>query len=437
MSSPVRYGLDAEVHQKIKSKFDPGREAKAIEWIEQISGEKVGDFFNGLKNGVILCKLMNRIRPGIVFKFTPNPTHPLVERENIQAYLNACVALGVPSQDLFTISDLHEGKFLPQVLQNIFAVGRQAQVISNFDGPTLGVRYTTSTQDLAKRKESKEKQAQKEYENWKEKEEGSRIRRLELETQKKDEALKKKSEEAERAEQRRLTRTKSELGDSQKTPIKDSDKLRPTAQETQSISISPVRYGMDLEHQQKIKAKYDVAAEEKAMDWIEAVTGERIDVFHKGLKSGVVLCKLINKIRPGMITKINTKPVALMERENLQMYLNACASLGVPPFELFVVSDLYEKKDLGAVVANIHAVARVAQHIPSFKGPQLGVKLEEIKRAPEPPSPSSPVKVPSGRATAAHPARVPSGRATTGQESTDHLLPKDENKRCCSSCNIM
>ena len=52
------------------------KEREATTWIEEITHLKVEpDFFNGLKNGVILCSLMNTIFPGVIPKFTTTPNH--------------------------------------------------------------------------------------------------------------------------------------------------------------------------------------------------------------------------------------------------------------------------------------------------------------------------------------------------------------------------
>jgi len=64
------------------------------------------------------------------------------------------------------------------------------------------------------------------------------------------------------------------------------------------------------------------------------------------------------------------------------MYLNACSGLGVPAFNLFVVSDLYEKKNLTAVVQNIHALARAVEGRKSFIGPRIGNKQVTRVRQP-------------------------------------------------------
>lgn len=54
--------------------------------------------------------------------------------------------------------------------------------------------------------------------------------------------------------------------------------------------------------------------------WLEKLIGEKLPSqdFWEALRSGLVLCKAANAIRPGVIEKINDKPingsVALMER---------------------------------------------------------------------------------------------------------------------------
>ena len=46
--------------------------------------------------------------------------------------------------------------------------------------------------------------------------------------------------------------------------------------------------------------------EQAAQAWIEAVTGERFtSPFEEFLKSGEVLCRLINVIKPSSVTRIN------------------------------------------------------------------------------------------------------------------------------------
>ena len=89
------------------------------------------------------------------------------------------------------------------------------------------------------------------------------------------------------------------------------------------------------------------------------------------LRSGVVLCNLVNKIKPGTIPKFaKTKLLPLMEMDNIQLYLKACWSLGVPSGDFFIVSDLYHNKSIHQVIQNIVSLSRVA--------PQLGYQGEPL-----------------------------------------------------------
>jgi len=129
------YGMDAEHYLKMQEKLDPAWELKLGKWIESVLDEKLedpGDLYKSLKSGVVLCKLLNRIKPGTIKKFNlPKPgqdtLHPLMERENIGLYLDACWKLGVPSHNMFVTSDLHSKRYLHQVLQNIASLSRTAK----------------------------------------------------------------------------------------------------------------------------------------------------------------------------------------------------------------------------------------------------------------------------------------------------------------------
>ena len=89
-------GLDAEIAQRMRAKYDPELEQKALNWIGSIvgvtapvvSGQDGDALFAWLKNGVILCKLLNCIKPGTVSesKITLNPRHVLEERVRILLY---------------------------------------------------------------------------------------------------------------------------------------------------------------------------------------------------------------------------------------------------------------------------------------------------------------------------------------------------------------
>jgi hypothetical protein len=45
--------------------------------------------------------------------------------------------------------------------------------------------------------------------------------------------------------------------------------------------------------------------EVEASAWLKAVLGEPCEDIYESLRSGVLLCTLLNKIKPGLIKKIN------------------------------------------------------------------------------------------------------------------------------------
>ena len=61
------YGFSAEVQRKQAAKYDKELEKQLHAWIEDKTKMKIGDnFAEGLKNGIILCKLLNKLQPKTV-----------------------------------------------------------------------------------------------------------------------------------------------------------------------------------------------------------------------------------------------------------------------------------------------------------------------------------------------------------------------------------
>jgi len=148
-----------------------------------------------------------------------------------------------------------------------------------------------------------------------------------------------------------------------------------------TAEVNGVRlFGLDAEVHLKLQAKRDPELEQKLGEWVATVIGEPLeypDDIIQSLKSGIVLCKLVNKLQPGIIPKYNTRRIPLLEMENIGLYLKACWELGVPSEELFVTSDLYLSKCVPQVFQSLQSLARIAQILPTFQGPSLGPKIAD------------------------------------------------------------
>ncbi|CAL1540009.1 unnamed protein product [Lymnaea stagnalis] len=128
------------------------------------------------------------------------------------------------------------------------------------------------------------------------------------------------------------------------------------------------------------KKSRDPELESQALDWIEANLGEPLDrkkPYDDLLKDGIILCKLMNKLIPGCIKKIDTKGGGFALMQNIERFQTAAKQWGVPANEVFQTVDLWEKKNIPQVTLCIHAMGRVAQLRPDYKGPSLGPKMAE------------------------------------------------------------
>lgn len=143
-------------------------------------------------------------------------------------------------------------------------------------------------------------------------------------------------------------------------------------------------YGIDKELKAKANLKWESEGKQMEVDakaWISAVLASANETFEcegslqEALKSGVVLCTLVNIIKPGCCKKPSTMAMPFKQMENIGNYLTACTEkIGVPAHTSFQTVSLYEDQDMLAVLRQIHALG---SHAPKagFEGPKLGAKL--------------------------------------------------------------
>ncbi|KAJ1974569.1 Protein kinase of the Mitotic Exit Network [Dimargaris xerosporica] len=103
-----------------------------------------------------------------------------------------------------------------------------------------------------------------------------------------------------------------------------------------------------------------------AVEFLEGVLGEKLpsDNLRSALQDGVLLCQLINRLRPGTIRQVAQKDIPFAKMENIGCFLSAAHELGVPSADLFQTVDLYEGKNLNKVVSTILSIARIVAGIP-------------------------------------------------------------------------
>jgi len=135
----VTYGLDQDCKRKMNQKEDKGLEAAVVSWIQAVTGESKGgqSVHEWLKDGKVLCKLANCVRPGSV-KQVNTMNAPFKQMENISWFMDAARALGVPEASMFCTPDLFEEKNMGLVMTGLYAYGGAAAG-SGFSGPRLGI----------------------------------------------------------------------------------------------------------------------------------------------------------------------------------------------------------------------------------------------------------------------------------------------------------
>lgn len=137
-------------------------------------------------------------------------------------------------------------------------------------------------------------------------------------------------------------------------------------------------YGLSAEVKNRLLSKYDPQKEAELRSWIEGLTGLSIGPdFQKGLKDGVILCTLMNKLQPGSVPKINRSMQNWHQLENLSNFIKAMVSYGMNPVDLFEANDLFESGNMTQVQVSLLALAGKAKTKGLQSGVDIGVKYSE------------------------------------------------------------
>ncbi|XP_010620663.1 LIM domain only protein 7 isoform X8 [Fukomys damarensis] len=129
----------------------------------------------------------------------------------------------------------------------------------------------------------------------------------------------------------------------------------------------------------------------EAQRWVEAVTEKNFETkdFRASLENGILLCDLINKLKPGVIKKINRLSTPIAGLDNVNVFLKACEQIGLKEAQLFHPGDLQDLSNrvtvkqeetdrrVKNVLITLYWLGRKAQSNPYYSGPYLNLKAFE------------------------------------------------------------
>ncbi|KAG7263266.1 hypothetical protein CRUP_011259 [Coryphaenoides rupestris] len=125
----------------IAQKYDHQKEEELRVWIEDTTGCPIGpDFQTGLKNGTILCTLINKLQPQSVKKINQSSMnwHQL---ENLTNFITAITQYGLKPHDIFEANDLFESGNMTQVQTTLLSLASMAKTKGCHPRVDIGIKY--------------------------------------------------------------------------------------------------------------------------------------------------------------------------------------------------------------------------------------------------------------------------------------------------------
>jgi len=148
------YRTEAKIEARYDEEEKLGTPTAIINWITKVVGSDMTPFpgtdwqsiHNHLKDGVLLCKLINTLNTfagKATTKYTAKASTSFVAMANIENFNNAAKDFGVPQTALFQTTDLYEGRKAPML--NVVNCLNQLGFVANakgfnpkYEGPAPG-----------------------------------------------------------------------------------------------------------------------------------------------------------------------------------------------------------------------------------------------------------------------------------------------------------
>jgi hypothetical protein len=119
-------------------------------------------------------------------------------------------------------------------------------------------------------------------------------------------------------------------------------------------------------------------SESQVQNWIETVTKTKLSgSLESALKDGVVLCNLVNALRPDTITNVNKYNAAFRQMQNIDNFLKVAEKLGVPDQDRFRTEDLFYGNNFPKVLLTLVSLSHVAAS--KFGTPSIGADVEDLR----------------------------------------------------------
>ncbi|KAM9983283.1 hypothetical protein ACTFIZ_000183 [Dictyostelium cf. discoideum] len=330
---PSCTSLTDDIEKKKQAKYDSSLEQTARKWVCDVLEIQLEDdksFYELFKNGVLLCKLINKLRDGTIKRINES-TISFKQLENIENYLKACKTLGLQSVNLFNSIDLHENKDISLVITNIVVLGKHASKIEGYNGVHLAgerkiIKITTTPVSPLFGGSSN-------YNN-----------------------NNNNNNNTSNGDLSPTSITSASGGSSNyNNPLNKSSNGK-KAKWRKSVKI-PAVSSLNSDIRTKEAFKFSPELQKAAQDWIEEITKEKFkSSFSSSLKDGILLCRLINTIIPNTILYINNGNSSFKKMENIGNYLKGCLVVGLKKTDLFDTPDLFEEKNINFVISNIHVL---------------------------------------------------------------------------------
>lgn len=130
-------------------------------WLKQILETEIPDknLFELLKDGIILCNLINKINGITKCKFPSYFKNSFAQMENICYFIENVKKIGIPDSENFQTIDLYENKDMQQVMHCLYSLSRNLYKNGRSEFPVIGpklvnpvkITFTESQLEDAKR----------------------------------------------------------------------------------------------------------------------------------------------------------------------------------------------------------------------------------------------------------------------------------------------